>query len=73
MTLADFLQTENMTQSQLAARLSVSVSTVTRILNGKRGPGFELMREIANVTDGRVTPNDFVGVATASRKKGRAA
>ena len=63
MTLSEYLQAENMKASHLAERLEVPASTISRILNGQRRPSFGLMRKIAEVTGGKVTPNDFVAVA----------
>lgn len=60
MKLADYLKSENVRATHLAARLGVSVSTVTRIAGGNRGPSLKLMRRIAEATNNQVRPDDFL-------------
>ena len=63
MTLSDYLATNDMTASALAERLGVSVSTITRAAKGEIIPQRELMNRIFEATEGKVTPNDFFGLA----------
>ena len=73
MKLAEFLQVENIKASHLAIRLGVSGSTITRILSGDRGPSWKLARKIAEITNNRVMPNDFIFVATDFKNDDEAA
>lgn len=59
MTLSEFFQLQQMTRQEFAACLGVDPVTVYRWENGKRLPVRHFAR-IAEVTDGKVTANDFV-------------
>ena len=63
MTLAEYIASENIKPSHLAARIGVSASTITRLLSGQRSPTIKFAAKIAEATNGKVTPNDFAGVA----------
>lgn len=72
MKLADFLKAENLLPSVFAVRLGTPASTVTRLLNGERSPGLDLLAKIKQATDGKVTPDDFMPsqpTATSKRRK----
>jgi len=60
MTLREYLQSRDMKPSAFAAEVGVPPSTITRILNGERSPGLELMRAIRDNTNGEVQPNDWL-------------
>lgn len=60
MTLAEWLSLNDVRPSTLAERMGVPPSTVIRVLKRQREPGLDLMRKIAEATDGQVTPNDFL-------------
>ena len=60
MKLADWLESNNLTASAFAEQLGVSVSTVTRCMNGQRRPEWQTLDAIYKATGGQVTPNDFL-------------
>jgi transcriptional regulator with XRE-family HTH domain len=59
MTLTEYLSTHKLTPADFAGRMGKPVSTVTRLLNGERKPGSELLQAIVDATAGEVLPNDF--------------
>jgi ribosome-binding protein aMBF1 (putative translation factor) len=63
MTLADYLDTNKVSATDLAAKCAVSVSTITRAAKGEVTPSRDLMAKIFEETGGAVTPNDFFGIA----------
>lgn len=60
MTLQEYLSSTDKKPSAFAAEIGVPASTITRILNGERTPGLELMELIHQKTAGQVQPNDFM-------------
>lgn len=60
MTLEQYLSERNIKPSAFAAEIGVAASTITRIMNGERSPGLELLALIRDKTGGAVTPNDFL-------------
>lgn len=68
MTLQEYLTDRDIKPSVFAAEIGVPASTITRVLNGERSPGLDLLRTIRDKTNGAVTPNDFLpslGAASA--------
>ena len=65
MKLSEWLETNNLTASAFADQLGVSVSTVTRCMNGQRRPEWPTLDAILKATGGAVTPNDFLSGETA--------
>lgn len=63
MTLSEYLQEAQIDRRQFAARIKVSNETVRRYLNGERIPDRKTMGKIALATGGKVTANDFFGLA----------
>lgn len=63
MTLADYLQTNELTDTAFAARLGVQQSTIHRIKKCGQIPSPVLMAAIFAETNGLVRPDDFYGVA----------
>jgi transcriptional regulator with XRE-family HTH domain len=63
MTLADYLDKRDVSATDLAGRVGVAVSTITRAAKGTIIPSRELMGKIFEETGGEVTPNDFFGLA----------
>lgn len=59
MTLPEYLAANKLTPAEFAARMRKPVSTVTRLLNGERKPGYELLQAVVEATNGAVQPNDF--------------
>ena len=60
MTLAEFIRTRSLTDAQLAQMLNCSTGALRKWKYGERIPRPGQMRKIAEVTDGHVTPNDFL-------------
>mgnify|MGYP003387116649 CR=1 FL=1 len=68
MRLADWLieqgkSPRRLTQEQFAQEVGTSSSTISRLVSGRRRPSLDLARRISEVTDGKVTANDFVSEA----------
>lgn len=61
--LRRFRETENMSLDQLGAMLGVEKGHLSRIERGLVWPSREFFENLARVTDGRVTANDFVAPA----------
>lgn len=61
MKLAQYLTEQNISHEQFAADMGgLSVSGVRKWLYGERVPRPDQMRKIAELTGGRVEPNDFI-------------
>ena len=60
MKLHDWLIETETSTTRLAELVGVAQSTVWRWVQGKMVPDMERMRLIAEATDGRVMPNDFM-------------
>lgn len=63
MTLSEFMTSRSMTDAQLAQQLECSTGAVRKWRYGERTPRPDQMRRIAEVTDGQVTPNDFLSIS----------
>lgn len=63
--LKRYRDSRQLTQRELAAMIGTSDVTVARLETGTRQPSFDLMRRIAEATDGQVTPNDFLAKPSA--------
>ena len=64
MKLSDYAQATGTTATELAERLGVSVSTITRLIRDERRPSLDLAERIARHTNGQVQPSDFMRDAT---------
>jgi DNA-binding transcriptional regulator YdaS (Cro superfamily) len=60
MKLADFMAREEISTAAFAHSIGVGSISVTRYLTGARLPAADVLVKIAEVTDGAVTPNDFL-------------
>ena len=60
MTIADWIEQQQISQREAARRFDVAPSTLCRILHGARQPSVALISRICHVTGGAVTPNDIV-------------
>jgi hypothetical protein len=63
MTLAEYLKEQSIDHRQFAARIDVSAETARRYVVGERIPDKKRMAKIALATGGKVTANDFYGLA----------
>ena len=63
MPLAEWIRAQGCTQRSVARRLGVSPSTLSRLLKGERSPSASLMRRVYELTEGKVTPTDLVGLS----------
>lgn len=60
MTLTEWRKKHDLTMAQVADRLSITQPTISRIESGELWPGRPLAEKILELTDGAVTPNDFI-------------
>lgn len=61
MKLAHYLNEMNISHEQFAAEMGgLSISGVRKWLYGERVPRPDQLRKIAELTGGRVEPNDFI-------------
>lgn len=60
MDLGAYLQTNKLSQAQMASRLDVSQGAVNRYVLGLRMPRPAILRRIERVTDHKVTAEDFL-------------
>ena len=60
MRLADWLTANDTSDAAFAAPIGVTRQTVARYKSGDRRPEGDVLERIVQVTDGRVTPNDFL-------------
>ena len=63
MKLIDYLAKEGLNASQFAGLLQVPSSTITRVLQGKRRPGWDLMDKITKATGGAVSATADYAIA----------
>lgn len=59
MVLSDYLKHSGNTVAEFAAKIGVTQEAVRMWLRGDRKPRFDTLEAIAQVTEGRVLPNDF--------------
>lgn len=59
MTLAEYLQTSNLSHADFAKKLEVSQVTVHRWVNDKRFPSKEMLIRIEIATGSKVRPQDW--------------
>lgn len=69
-TLADYFTQSNDKPSDLARRLDVAPSTITRIMNGERRASVDLARRIEAETAGRVTAAVLLGLSSMEMRAG---
>ena len=60
MLLKEYLKIKDLTQVEFAALVGVSKHLVNKMVHGKRTPSFRLSKRIFKVTQGKVTPDDFL-------------
>lgn len=66
MTLDEYLINAGVTEAAFAETVGCSQPAINRYRRGHRIPLEDEMRRIIAATEGRVTPNDFYGVANAT-------
>jgi transcriptional regulator with XRE-family HTH domain len=66
MKLAAYLEKKKMARAEFARRLAVPPSYVTMLCYDRFWPGRKTMLRILEETEGKVTPNDLLGVDVAS-------
>lgn len=67
MTLKEWMEAESIGVPHVATELECSAETVRRYVHGHRIPGQATMLKIVALTAGRVTANDFYGIAQSSQ------
>jgi DNA-binding transcriptional regulator YdaS (Cro superfamily) len=63
MQLEAYLTAAEISEADFAHLIGVDRSSVNRMRRGKQTPSAEVMRVIAEKTNGKVTANDFFGIA----------
>lgn len=63
MTLAEWMAITNTSDQDLADRIGVARSIVTRYRNGLIRPRWPILDEIVVATNGAVMPNDFLSAS----------
>lgn len=63
MKLADWLKRNNMNQAELARRLGIAESTLSRIRRGKNTPGLDIAMKIEEYTRSEVSLQDLLRAA----------
>jgi transcriptional regulator with XRE-family HTH domain len=66
MKLSDYLEANGITDAEFAALIRKDRSSVTRLRSGDTKPSWDTAQKIAEVTNGVVTPNDFISVETST-------
>lgn len=66
MTLSEYLSREGIKAAHFAKTLGVEPSTIHRLLNGSRKPGWDLADRITKETAGSVTIADFARARSAA-------
>jgi len=72
MRLQEYLSETKQTRAEFARQIGVKHISVTRYLEG-RVPEASVMGKIIEVTDGKVTANDFFELPDAATEEARAA
>ena len=73
MQLSEWISECGISQVEVASGLGVDQSTISRLLSRARVPSPALMKRIYDLTEGRVTPNDLIGLNDLPRKPDDAA
>lgn len=60
MQLRDYMATKEVTPAEMARKVGVSVSAISRYCAGERTPEPPILKKIRKATGGMVTPNDFI-------------
>lgn len=63
MRLPDYLKAKRIRRNAFAEKIGVSDGRITQLCADDGWPSRKLAERIAKVTDGAVTPNDFVGLS----------
>jgi transcriptional regulator with XRE-family HTH domain len=61
-----YRQDQQISRSELAEKLEISPSYMTRLLCGERLPGGGLVARVERLTDGKITAADFYSEEAAS-------
>ncbi len=59
MQLIEYLKTMRLSHAEFAKEMRVSAVTINRYVNGKRTPGFQMIRRIETATGGNVNVGDW--------------
>jgi transcriptional regulator with XRE-family HTH domain len=63
MRLAEWMDSNGVTDASLGERLGVDRTTISRIRCGRNKPSWDLAAKIKEASDGSVTPDDFLSEA----------
>jgi hypothetical protein len=70
MRFDSWMELTGSTNAAFGARVRKTGETVRRWRAGEREPEFEDMRRVFKLSDGAVTPNDWVGIGPRSAEEG---
>lgn len=73
MKLKTYLESNNIPERVFSDLIGVTLVSVNRYIKGTRIPDRVVMQRIAQVTGGKVMPNDFFNIAEQTPEKGSAA
>ncbi|WP_374294128.1 hypothetical protein [Sphingomonas sp.] len=59
MTLLEWMKSSELEIGRVASRLNCTAEAVRRYIKGDRIPSRDVMRDIFEISGGKVTPNDF--------------
>lgn len=59
MTLLEWMKVSELEIGRVASRLNCTAEAVRRYIKGDRIPSRDVMRDIFEISGGKVTPNDF--------------
>ena len=71
MKLSAYLQKKKISQNEFARRLAVRPSYDSMLMSESFWPGRKHMIRILEETEGRVTPNDMLGIDVATFRKAK--
>lgn len=71
MNLSDYLQKNDISMGQFAYEVGVEPQAVGLWKAGLRTPRSKHQKKIFQITEGQVSPNDWVGIATLPKKPKR--
>lgn len=61
MRLTEYLESKNIKRGDFARAIGVTPGWITSLCDGSGWPSREVAERIARVTEGQVTPDDFLG------------
>lgn len=60
MKLSEWMIANGVSDDQLAEKVAVDRATISRLRRGKHRPSWPLVAKLSEISDGKVTANDFL-------------